>query len=54
MVLPQDMPAMLALRTLEKIERVAPEFPGETTVEYAGTGGKGTGSSKHVRETRRR
>lgn len=42
MTLPIDLPAMVALRTKNKIQAVDPEFPDKTSVEYMGEKGKDT------------
>jgi hypothetical protein len=36
MVVPRDLAALLALRTPRKIERLIPEFPANTKIEYLG------------------
>ncbi|HEX3876708.1 MAG TPA: DUF5695 domain-containing protein, partial [Bryobacteraceae bacterium] len=42
MTLPTDLPAMIALRTHNKIDSVEPEFPTQTSVEYVGKKGADT------------
>jgi len=42
MTLPTDLPAMIALRTHNRIDAVEAEFPSKTTVEYVGKKGVDT------------
>ena len=42
MTVPNDLEALVALRTREKISRVEPEFPQQTRIEYKGEKQKGT------------
>jgi hypothetical protein len=42
MTVPTDLPAMIALRTLNKIDAIEPEFPAQTVVEYVGKRGVDT------------
>jgi Family of unknown function (DUF5695) len=42
MTLPSDLPAMIALRTHNKIDSVEAEFPAKTSVEYVGKKGADT------------
>ncbi len=42
MTLPSDLPALIALRTHNKIDALDAEFPSQTSVEYVGTKSKDT------------
>ena len=42
MVVPRDLAALVALRTRQRIERLEPEFPAGTKVEYLGERGTNT------------
>ena len=42
MTLPIDLPALIALRTQNRIEAVEAEFPGKTSIQYVGERGKDT------------
>ncbi len=42
MTVPTDLPAMIALRTHNKIDSVAAEFPAKTSIEYVGKRGVDT------------